>query len=159
MSTVRTMSEMKKLIEEDPSLGISEWQGTSTYVVGELVAVKTVDLSHIKIEEIVKPEEKPVVPVELFVASAATSFGMTFHLQAHQEGIIVDSATVVFSGTFDKAPFLGINEGHSGITNPMIVLTVESATTKGKLAEIAAIAIGRSPVLSSLKEQVTLHIR
>ncbi|MDV6378167.1 OsmC family protein [Sporosarcina sp. GW1-11] len=159
MGKVEIMTQMKKMIEKDPKLAISEWQGTCNYVVGELVSLKTTDLNEIKIEDIAKPGEKQVVPVELFVASAVTSFGMTFHLEAHNEGVIIDKAKIIFSGTFDKAPFLGIKSGHSGVTSPMIVLSAESATNKGKVAEIAAIAIERSPVLTSLKEQVTLHIQ
>ncbi|WP_240315724.1 OsmC family protein [Sporosarcina sp. PTS2304] len=153
------MNYMKRKIEEDPSLAKSEWQGTCNYVVGELVSLKTVDLNEINVDDVAKPGEMQVVPVELFIAAATTSFGMTFHLAAHNEGIVIDKANIVFSGTFDKAAFLGMIDGYSGITRPMLVLSVESSTNKGKLAEIAAIAIERSPVLSGIKEQVVLHIR
>ncbi|WP_303969167.1 OsmC family protein [Sporosarcina ureae] len=159
MSTTKIMTEIKRLIEQDPSLAISEWQGTCHYVVGEMISLETKDLHEIDLGGFAKPGEKQVMPIELLIAAATTSFGVTFHLEAHNQGVIVDRAEIVFSGVCDKAPFLGIQSGNSGITKPMIVLSAQSATNKGHLAEIAAIAIERSPILSSLKEDVTLHIK
>lgn len=159
MSTTKIMTEIKRLIEQDPSLAISEWQGTCHYVVGEMMSLETKDLHEIDLEGVAKPGEKQVMPIELLIAAATTSFGVTFHLEAHNQGVTIDRAEIVFSGVCDKAPFLGIQSGDSGIMKPMIVLSAESTTNKGHLAEIAAIAIERSPILSSLKEQVTLHIK
>ncbi|ARK24056.1 hypothetical protein SporoP37_04740 [Sporosarcina sp. P37] len=159
MSTTKIMTEIKKLIEKDPSLAISEWQGTCRYVVGEMISLETKDLQEIDLQGIAQPGEKQVMPIELLIAAAATSFGVTFHLEAHQQGVTVDSAEIVFNGICDKAPFLGIKSGDSGITKPMISLSAESTTNKGHLSEIAAIAIERSPILSSLKEKVILHIK
>lgn len=159
MSTVNIMNEIKKIIQEDPSLAISEWQGTCQYVVGEMISLETKDLHEIDLQGIAKPGEKQVMPIELLIAAATTSFGVTFHLEAHNQGVTVDRAEIIFSGVCDKASFLGIASGNSGIMKPMIVLSAESETNKGHLAEIAAIAVERSPILSSLKEPVTLHVK
>ncbi|PIC79183.1 hypothetical protein CSV75_13125 [Sporosarcina sp. P18a] len=159
MSTTKIMNEMKKLIEADPSLAISEWKGTCHYVVGEMMSLETKDLQEIDLKGIAKPGEKQVMPIELLIAAATTSFGVTFHLEAYNQGVTVDRAEIVFTGVCDKAPFLGIQSGNSGIMKPMIVLSAESTTNKGQLAEIAAIAVERSPILSSLKEEVILHIK
>ncbi|WP_301109999.1 OsmC family protein [Sporosarcina sp.] len=157
MSRVEIMVEMKRMIEENPSLAISEWQGTCKYVVGEMISLEVKDLQEMHVKG-VKPGENQVMPIELMFAAAANSFGLLFHLEAYNEGIIVDSAEVIFNGTVNKAKFLGIQSGNSGITKPMITLKVTSAANKGKLSEIAAIAAERSPILSSLNERVTLHI-
>ena len=159
MSTTKIMTEIKKMIIEDPSLAISEWQGTCHYIVGEMMSLETKDLHELDIKDVIKPGQKHVMPIELLIAAATTSFGVTFHLEAATQGITVDSAEIVFSATCDKAPFLGIKTGNAGLTRPMIVLSAESTTNQGQLAEIAAIAIERSPILSSLNEEVKLHIK
>ncbi|GKV67310.1 MULTISPECIES: OsmC family protein [unclassified Sporosarcina] len=158
MSRVEIMMEMKKKIEENPSLAISEWQGICKYVVGELVSLEVKDLQEMNFKGLLKPGEERVMPVELMVAAAASSFGVIFHMEAFNQGITVDSAEVVFYGTVNKAEYLGIKEGNSGITKPMITLKVHSSAYKGKVAEVAAIAAERSPILSSLNERVKLHI-
>lgn len=158
MSRVEIMMEMKRMIEENPALAISEWQGTCKYVVGEMISLEVKDLHEMNVNGVQRPGEERVMPVELAVASAATSFGVIFHLVAFNQGVEVDSAEVVFYGTVNKAEFLGIIEGNTGITKPIITLKVNSTAHKGKVSEIAAIAAERSPILSSLSERVTLHI-
>lgn len=158
MSRVEIMMQMKKIIEENPSLSISEWQGTCKYVVGELVSIEVKDLHEMNLTGVMKPGEEQVMPVEMMVAAAASSFAVIFHMEAFTQGVVVDSAEVIFNGTVNKAQFLGIEEGNSGITKPSITLKVSSPTHKGKVSEIAAIAAGRSPILSSLNERVTLYI-
>src|SRR5699024_12489555 len=108
MSTTKLMSEIKRLIEQDPLLAISEWQGTCHYVVGEMISLETKDLHEIDLEGFAKPGEKQVMPIELLIAAATTSFGVTFHLEAHNQGVIVDRSELVFSGVCDKRPYLEI---------------------------------------------------
>lgn len=158
MARTEIMMQMKKMIEANPGLAVSDWQGTCRYVVGQLVSLETKDLQEIDLQGVLKPGEKIVLPIELLVSAAATSFGMNFHLQAAEEGLVVDSAEVKFYATVNKAQYLGVEQGNGGIMNPIITLEAHSAAPKGRLAEMAALAVERSPILTGLKQPVALHI-
>lgn len=158
MNRVEVLMEMKRRIEEQPSLAISEWQGTCKYIVGELASVEVKDLQGMDLSDVLRPGEKLFLPTELLIAAAATSFGLIFHLQAASEGITVDEAEIIFYGTLDKSGFLGVRGGRIGITKPMLTIKANSDAPKGKLAEMAAISTERSPILSSLNEEVKLHV-
>lgn len=157
MNKIEMINTLKSMIEADPSLAVSEWQGTFTYEAGEMTSMKLEDLNGIEMEGMPAPKPGELKPVEMSVVAAANCFSLTFHVEAYNAGIAIDKAQIVFTGKFDKAPFLGISEGNSGMTEPTLELTVDSSTSKEDIEKIALIALKRSPVLSSFKEQVVLN--
>ena len=158
MNKFDMINQMAKMIEADPSLDVSEWQATFNFADGELVSKELVDLNAIEFEGM--PERAPgdMTAVELSVMAAANCYVTSLFLLAYNEKMPIEKAEIVFTGKFAKAPFLGLTEGYTGISDPTLVLTAESSAPTDEFNNLATRAFDRSPVLSSLNAPVAFTI-
>ena len=159
MNKMEMINYMKNMIEEDSNLDISKWESRLDFTRGDLVEAKLTDLNAIKIKGMPEPKPGEMTSVEMIVQSASGCYATTLHLLAYNKKINLDKVTIIFNCQFAKAPFLGIREGNSGMVEPSIDLFIESETDKKIIKDLAEIALKRSPVLSSLKEEVELNIK
>lgn len=159
MNKMEMISQMKKMIEADPALNISEWEATFNFVNGELVSKKLIDLNAMNIEGLPERAAGDITAVEMFVLASANCYVTSLFVLAYNEKMPLEKVQIVFSGKFAKSPFLGITAGHSGMTEPTLTLTVETSASADELKKLATTALERSPVLSSLNEPVEFIIK
>ena len=159
MNKMEMLQEMAKRIQADDSLAVSEWRGTFEFVSGELVASEMKNLNKIEIEGMPEMPKGKMTAVEMLVTSAANCYAMTLHKNAFTNKIPLTKVKIQITGKFDQKPFLGLSDGHPGMVEPEIVLSVESSAHAEAIEKIAKASITQSPVLMSLNQDVSLIIQ
>src|SRR5699024_7518217 len=159
MNKMEMRQEMAKRIQGDDSLAVSEWRGSFGFVDGELVKSELENLNKIEIEGMPEMPEGKMTAVEMLVASTANCYATTLHKNAFTDKIPLTKVKIQVTGKFDQRPFLGLSDGHPGMTEPEIILSVESSAGAKAIEKIAKASIAQSPVLMSLNQEVSLTIQ
>lgn len=114
------ISKMTDSIKTDPALDVSEQKNTLQFKADELERITLEDLNAIEMEGMPEPKEGELTAVEMSVVAAAQCYATTLHLQAYNEGILLNEVMITFTTKFDRAPFLSIREGNTGMYDPVI---------------------------------------
>lgn len=154
------VEQTTKMIKEDPSLKMRNWQASIKWKTGVQNTLKIRDFDPIKIDEpeLLGGTDTGPNPVELLIGTAGSCFSITFQVLASQEGITLDEVSVDIEADLNAAVFLGLEEGDGGIIDPVITLKVKTTANKEQVEEIAQVALQKSPVLMSMKAKIHLEI-
>ncbi|WP_431028540.1 OsmC family protein [Lysinibacillus sp. LZ02] len=148
-------------LKENPHLKMKDWHAHIQWQTGvqNKVTIRDFDSFLMDEPETLGGTDKAPNPVEYLIGAAGSCFAITFEVMASQNGIKLESVDVKIEAELNAAVFLGIEEGDGGILNPIITLTVNADASKEQLAQIANIALLKSPVLNSLNKEVRLEIQ
>lgn len=154
------LEQTTKMIQEDPTLKMRNWQAKIDWKSGVENTLKIRDFDPITIDEptLLGGTDKGPNPVELLIGTAGSCFSITFQVLASQQGITLEEVSVNIEADLNAAVFLGLEEGDGGILNPVITLKAKTSANEKQVEEIAQIALQKSPVLMSLKASVQLEI-
>lgn len=147
-------------IQQNPDLKMRDWAAEVTWKGGVKNEIKIREFSPILTDEpqpLGGTDEAPN-PVEYLIGAAASCFAITFEVMASQAEITLEEVKVNITADLNAAVFLGIEEGEGGILNPTIKISAKTSASKEEVEKIAKAAIGKSPVISSLKPAVKLDI-
>lgn len=152
------VEETVQAIQKDPQLKLRKWYASAKWLDG----VK----NEVRIREFVpfitdEPEplggtDKGSNPVENLIAAALSCFIITFEVLATQARITLKQVEAEIEADLNVAVFLGLEEGNGGIINPKIKLNAVTSGSEEEVQQIAETALGKSPVLTSLKASVQL---
>lgn len=153
----KTISAM----QENPELKMRNWQAKVSWKDGVKNEVRIRDFSPYLTDE---PEplggtDDAPNPVEHLIGAAAGCFAITFEVLASQEGVVLEEVEVQIEADLNAAVFLGLEEGDGGILNPVLTLSAKTSASAEEVESIAKTALGKSPVLASLKTDVKLEVR
>ncbi|TCS93618.1 OsmC family protein [Hazenella coriacea] len=147
-------------IQQNPDLKMRDWAAEVTWKGGVKNEIKIRDFAPFITDE-PQPlggfDEAPN-PVEYLIGAAASCFAITFEVLASQAGITLEDVKVNITADLNAAVFLGIEEGEGGILNPTIKISAKTSASQKEVEEIAKVAVGKSPVISSLKTTIKLDI-
>lgn len=155
-----TIKQTAKAIMENPESKIRKWNALIQWKKGVQNEVSIRNFNPILMDE---PEtlggtDKAPNPVEYLIGAAGSCFAITFEVMASQTGIQLESVNVKIEADLNAAVFLGIEEGNGGILNPVINLKVIADAPQEDLKKMAKVALSKSPVLSSLQEEIQINI-
>lgn len=157
---LEAMKQTTQAIKEKPELKMRKWNAQIQWKTGVQNEVSIRNFDSILIDEprTLGGTDLAPNPVEYLIAAAGSCFAITFEVLASTKGIKLENVDVQIEADLNAAVFLGIEEGDGGILNPVITLKVNADAPKEELKEIAQMALLKSPVLNSLKDQVKLVI-
>lgn len=147
-------------IMERPELKIKKWNALVQWKKGVQNEISIRNFNSILMDE---PEtlggtDQAPNPVEYLIGAAGSCFAITFEVMASQAGIQLESVEVKIEADLNASVFLGLEEGNGGILHPVIHLKAVADAPQEKLKTIAEAALSKSPVLSSLTEQIQLCV-
>ena len=147
------MQQTLQAIQEDPTLKLKKWSVHAAWQTGVKNQVTIREFPPVIMDEPLPlggTDEGPN-PVEMLIGAAASCYAITFELLATQQGITHHEVTAEVEANLNAAVFLGLEEGDGGITDTVITLKAVTSADKAQVEEIANAALGKSPVLASLK--------
>lgn len=154
------LEQTTKMIQEDPSLKMRNWQARVQWKSGVQNSLTIRDFKPFIIDEpeMLGGSDKGPNPVELLIGTAGSCFSITFQVLASQQGITLEEMNVDIEADLNAAVFLGLEEGDGGIIDPVITLKAKTSATKEQIESIAQTALQKSPVLMSMKADIRLEI-
>lgn len=157
---VMALEQTVGAIKNDQTLKMRNWAAQVKWKNGVKNLVKIRDFESIIMDE---PEtlggtDEGPNPVETLIGSAASCFAITFEVLASQNGIRIEDVTVDIEAGLNAAVFLGLEEGDGGILNPVITLRADTSAPLETVEEIAKIALAKSPVLASLRVELSVEV-
>ena len=158
---LKAAEQTAQAIKEDPSLKMRNWKATVQWKKGVQNVVKIRDFDSVMMDE---PEtlggtDEAPNPVEMLIGSVASCFAITFEVMASQKGVKLNEVTVNIEADLNAAVFLGLEEGYGGIIDPKLYLKATTSASESEVKAIAEEALGKSPVLASLKPEIKLNIQ
>jgi|SRR5690625_1148036 len=155
------LEQTTKMIQEDPSLKMRNWQAKVKWEEGVKNSLSIRDFDPITIDEpeVLGGSDQGPNPVELLIGTAASCFSITFQVLASQQGISLEEVEVDIEADLNAAVFLGIEEGNGGIIDPVINLQAKTSASKEEIEKIANLALQKSPVLLSMKADIRLEVK
>lgn len=158
---LQALEQTAKMVAENPEMKMRPWHAEVTWKDGVENKVKIRDFAPFSTDEpeILGGTDKAPNPVEMLIGAAASCFAITFEVMASQNNIELTNISIDIDAQLNAAVFLGLEEGKGGILNPVITLTAETSADKETLKKVAKTALKNSPVINSLKEEVTLLIK
>lgn len=147
-------------IKENPEAGIKKWFAHIEWKDGVENHVTIRQFPHLITDEPAQlgGTDKGPNPVEYLLGATGSCFAITFEVIASQMGIKLEKVDVDVEADINAAVFLGIEEGDSGILNPIIKLKAVTSASNEQVREIGKIALAKSPVLASLQGKLELVI-
>ncbi|UAC48444.1 OsmC family protein [Bacillus aquiflavi] len=147
-------------IKANPELKMRKWHADVSWKGGVKNEIKIRDFAPYLTDE---PEalggtDQAANPVEYLIGAAVSCFIITFEVMASQAGVKLEEVKAEIDADLNAAVFLGLEEGDGGILNPIIKLNAKTSASPEEVKQIAKTALGKSPVLSSLKDPVQLIV-
>lgn len=158
---LQALEQTAKMVAENPEMKMRPWHADVTWKNGVENEVKIREFAPFSMDEpeILGGTDKAPNPVEMLIGAAASCFAITFEVMASQNNIELKNVSIEIDAQLNAAVFLGLEEGKGGILNPVITLTADTSADKETLKKVAETALKNSPVINSLKEEVTLLIK
>ncbi len=155
---VIALNKSRDAIKGNPTFGYKQWKTNIYWLDGLACQLKTRDFEAVisDIGQALGGNDSAPTPIEYLLNSAGSCFATTFQMLASQDSISIHDFSLEVVSDFSAGPFLGLANEYAGIYNTTFNATIKADVSDEIIAELAELALLRSPVVASLKTPPTL---